>query len=88
MNSEFINSFMPITFHPKSCRKLEKFFGSDDQKIVFEDLKGPTWSPEKFKKLEEVLEDKRINRRKYQYKYKTANRLQKTPLYDYVNKSL
>ena len=32
---------------------------SEDEKLVFDDLRGPTWSPEKkFKKLEEVLEDK------------------------------
>ena len=41
---------------------MEKFFDglSDDQKLVLQILRGPTWSPEKkFKKIEEVLEDKK-----------------------------
>ncbi len=64
MNSEFINEFYADYFSdPKSLPESWKnFFDglSDDEKLVFNDLKGPTWSPEKrFKKLKEVLEDKK-----------------------------
>jgi len=64
MNSEFINEFYAdYISDPKSLPESWKnFFDglSDDEKLVFNDLKGPTWSPEKkFKKLEEVLEDKK-----------------------------
>ena len=64
MNSEFINEFYAdYISDPKSLPESWKnFFDglSDDEKLVFNDLRGPTWSPEKkFKKLEEVLEDKK-----------------------------
>ena len=64
MNSEFINEFYAdYISDPKSLPESWKnFFDglSDDEKLVFKDLRGPTWSPEKkFKKLEEVLEDKK-----------------------------
>ena len=51
MNSEFINEFYADFISdpnslPESWRKF--FEGlSDDEKIVYEDLKGPSWSPEK-----------------------------------------
>ena len=50
-NSEFINEFYADYISdpnslPESWRKF--FEGlSDDEKIVYEDLKGPSWSPEK-----------------------------------------
>ena len=64
MNSEFINEFYAdYISDPKSLPESWKIFFdglSDDEKLVFNDLRGPTWSPEKkFKKLEEVLEDKK-----------------------------
>ncbi len=64
MNSEFINEFYAdYISDPESLPESWKnFFDglSDDEKLVFKDLKGPTWSPEKkFKKLEEVLKDKK-----------------------------
>ncbi len=63
MNSEFINEFYAdYISDPKSLPKgWKNFFDglSEDEKLVFDDLRGPTWSPEKkFKRLEEVLEDK------------------------------
>jgi len=63
MNSEFINEFYAdYISDPKSLPKgWKKFFDglSEDEKLVFDDLRGPTWSPEKkFKRLEEILEDK------------------------------
>ena len=64
MNTEFLNKFYAdyIT-DPKSLPKSWKIFFdglSDDQKLIFDDLRGPTWSPErKFKKLQETLEDKK-----------------------------
>ena len=64
MNSEFINEFYnDYITDPKSLPKSWKdFFDglSDDQKLVFDNLRGPTWSPEKkFKKLEQTLEDRK-----------------------------
>ena len=50
-NSEFINEFYADYISdpnslPKSWREF--FDGlSDDEKLVYEDLKGPSWSPEK-----------------------------------------
>ena len=63
MNSEFINEFYAdYISDPKSLPKgWKNFFDglSEDEKLVFDDLRGPTWSPKKkFKRLEEVLEDK------------------------------
>ncbi len=63
-NAEFINDiYADYIADPASLPASWKIFFdglSDDQKLVFEDLRGPTWSPEKkFKKLEEVLEDKK-----------------------------
>jgi len=63
MNSEFINEFYAdYISDPKSLPKgWKNFFDglSEDEKLVFDDLRGPTWSPEKkFKRLEEVLDDK------------------------------
>ena len=64
MNSEFINEFYTdYISNPKSIpESWKKFFDglSDDEKLIFEDLRGPTWTPKKkFKKLEEVLESKK-----------------------------
>ena len=63
MNVEFIREFYAdYLADPKSLPESWKSFFdglNDDQKLVFEDLRGPTWSPEKkFKKLREALEDK------------------------------
>ena len=64
MNSEFINEFYAdYISDPKSFPEgWKNFFDglSDDQNLIFENLRGPTWSPEKkFKKLEETSEDKK-----------------------------
>ena len=64
INSEFINQlYSDYLSDPKSLPTGWKIFFdglSDDEKLVFNDLRGPTWSPEKkFKKLEGVLEDKK-----------------------------
>jgi 2-oxoglutarate dehydrogenase E1 component len=61
MNSEFINEFYAdYISDPKSIPESWKFFFdglSDDEKLVFDDIRGPSWSPsKKFKKLESVLE--------------------------------
>ena len=64
MNSEFINEFYAdYISDPKSLPESWKnFFDglSEDEKLIFDNLRGPTWSPEKkFNKLEEALEDKK-----------------------------
>ena len=50
-NSEFINDFYAdFLKDPKSLpESWRKFFEglSDEQKIIYEDLKGPSWSPER-----------------------------------------
>ncbi len=56
VNSEFINQFYSdYLLDPKSLPEgWRKFFEglSEDEKLVLEDLKGPSWSPEKkFKKI-------------------------------------
>ena len=64
-NSEFIKEFYADYISdpnslPESWRNF--FEGlSDDQKIVYEDLKGPSWSPEKkIKKPSEIHLNKKI----------------------------
>ena len=51
MNSEFINEFYAdyITDPNSLPESWRKFFDglSDDQKLVYENLRGPSWSPEK-----------------------------------------
>ncbi|MAC45080.1 MAG: 2-oxoglutarate dehydrogenase E1 component [Pelagibacteraceae bacterium] len=64
VNSEFINEFYAdYISDPKSLPKgWKNFFDglSEDEKLVFDNLNGPTWSPEKkFKKLEEAIEDRK-----------------------------
>ncbi len=64
MNSEFINEFYAdYISDPNSLpQSWRKFFDglSDDEKLIFEDLKGPSWSPEKkFKKLKSKINEKR-----------------------------
>ncbi len=55
-NSEFINEFYAdYLSDPKSLpESWRKFFDglSDEQKLIYDDLKGPSWSPEKIKKIE------------------------------------
>ena len=50
-NAEFINDiYADYIADPASLPASWKIFFdglSDDQKLVFEDLKGPSWSPEK-----------------------------------------
>ena len=63
MNSEFINEFYAdYIADPKSLPESWKMFFdrlSDDEKIIFNNIKGPTWSPEKkFNKLEKSLDVK------------------------------
>ena len=56
-NSEFINEFYAdYISNPKSIpESWRKFFEglSDEEKLIYNDLKGPSWSPEK--------KDKKIN---------------------------
>ena len=64
MNAEFINEFYAdyISDSKSLPESWKNFFDglSDDEKLVFKDLTGPTWSPEKkSKKIEEVLENKK-----------------------------
>ena len=51
INSEFINEFYAdYISNPSSLPdSWRKFFDglSDDEKLIYEDLKGPSWSPEK-----------------------------------------
>ena len=51
MNSEFINEFYAdyVSDSKSLPESWKKFFDglSDDEKLVFNDLRGPTWSPEK-----------------------------------------
>ena len=65
-NSEFIKEFYADYISdphslPESWRKF--FEGlSDDEKLVYEDLNGPSWSPEKkITKLKPFTEKKNIN---------------------------
>ncbi len=63
MNSEFINEFYAdYIADPQSLPESWKMFFdrlSDDEKIIFNNIKGPTWSPEKkFNKLEKSLDGK------------------------------
>ena len=50
-NSEFINEFYAkYISDPNSLpESWRNFFGglNDDEKLIYEDLKGPSWSPEK-----------------------------------------
>ena len=58
-NSEFIKEFYADYISdpnslPESWRKF--FEGlSDDEKLIYEDLKGPSWSPEKKKPARKLL---------------------------------
>ena len=66
-NSEFINEFYADYISdpdslPESWRKF--FDGlSDDDKLIYENLKGPSWSPEKkFKKISRVNKSEGSNK--------------------------
>ena len=68
-NSELLKNFMLIIFQIliHYQRVGEVFEGlSDDEKIVYKDLKGPSWSPEKNLKLKSLTEIKNMKRKKYQ----------------------
>ena len=63
MNSEFINEFYAdYISDPKSLPDSWKnFFDglSDNEKLIFDNIKGPSWSPDKkFKKLKSTFEEK------------------------------
>ncbi len=65
-NSEFIKEFYAdYISDPNSLpESWRNFFDGlrDDQKIVYEDLQGPSWSPEKkLKRSKFIFEDKKIN---------------------------
>ncbi len=65
-NSEFIKEFYAdYISDPNSLpESWRNFFDGlrDDQKIVYEDLQGPSWSPEKkLKRSKIIFEDKKIN---------------------------
>ena len=64
-NSEFINEFYAdYLSDPKSLpESWKQFFDglSDEQKLIYNDLKGPSWSPERKNKkiiLSQVVEKK------------------------------
>ena len=66
-NSEFINEFYADYISdpnslPESWRKF--FEGlSDDEKLIYNDINGPSWSPEKkIKKLKSILESNKDNK--------------------------
>ena len=64
LNSEFINEFYAdYISDPESLPDSWKSFFdglSDDQKIIYEDIKGPSWSPEKkYKNLTSIKEIKK-----------------------------
>jgi 2-oxoglutarate dehydrogenase E1 component len=65
-NSEFINEFYSdFIFDPNSLpESWRKFFEglSDDEKLIYNDIKGPSWSPKKkTKKLKSLIESKKKN---------------------------
>ena len=67
VNSEFINQFYSdYLLDPKSLPEgWRKFFEglSEDEKLVLEDLKGPSWSPEKkFKKINFQNKEEKIEK--------------------------
>ena len=70
-NSEFINEFYADYISdpnslPESWRKF--FEGlSDDEKLVYDNLRGPSWSPEK--KIKKPKADDRRERRLTEYEY-------------------
>ena len=64
LNSEFINEFYTdYISDPESLPESWKSFFdglSDDQKIIYNDIKGPSWSPEKkYKNLRSIKEIKK-----------------------------
>ena len=64
LNSEFINEFYAdYISDPESLPESWKIFFdglSDDQKIIYDDIKGPSWSPEKkYKNLISIKEIKK-----------------------------
>ena len=69
MNSEFINEFYAdYLSDPKSLpESWKKFFDglSDEEKLIFDDLKGPSWSQKKglkgpFQSLKKTMRLKRV----------------------------
>ena len=60
INSEFINEFYAdYISNPSSLPdSWRKFFDglSDDEKLIYEDIKGPSWSPEKRLRKLKILE--------------------------------
>jgi 2-oxoglutarate dehydrogenase E1 component len=62
INSEFINEFYADYLSDPSSlpESWKKFFDglSDDEKLIFDDLKGPSWSPEKKLKRTRITKDK------------------------------
>ena len=64
---------------PESWRKF--FDGlSDDEKLIYQDLNGPSWSPEKkIKKLDLLLKNKNIHEETSRdLNSSSVNKLQKT----------
>ena len=64
-NSEFINEFYAdyITDPNSLPESWRKFFDglSDDEKLIYDDLKGPSWSPDKkLKKLITKSKDQKL----------------------------
>jgi|TARA_B110000914_G_scaffold216734_1_gene222040 2-oxoglutarate dehydrogenase E1 component len=61
INSEFINEFYADYLSDPSSlpESWKKFFDglSDDEKLIFDDLKGPSWSPEKKLKRIKISKD-------------------------------
>ena len=69
MNSEFINEFYAdyISDSKSLPESWRKFFDglTDEEKTIFDNLKGPSWSPEKkFKKLKVPLDGNKETKEK------------------------
>ena len=72
INSEFINQFYSdYLSDPKSLpESWRKFFDglSEDEKLIFKDINGPSWSPGK--KIKKVNYEQKRNKRKYTGKFR------------------
>ena len=67
-NSEFINEFYAdYIVDPKSLpESWREFFDglSDEQKLIYDDLKGPSWSPERKNKKINLKKKDSLNKEK------------------------
>ena len=75
VNSEFIKEFYAdYISDPKSIpESWRRFFDglSDDEKLIYDDIKGPSWSPEKkLKKFKILPNKKKRSRKKWKRKFR------------------